>query len=63
MLWWSQLFDQIKADHGTTKAAQFEEKLLRHFQHEAENSGKSKKKVAKEASPLPMTHHQLWVHN
>jgi hypothetical protein len=61
ILRYNQLFDEITAIRKTQKASTFETRLLKHFQHEAETTGKSKRKVTKEVPPLPMARHQLWV--
>jgi hypothetical protein len=61
ILRYNQLFDEISAIRTQPRASLFEDRLLKHFQHEAESKGKSRKKITKEPPPLPTARHQLWA--
>jgi hypothetical protein len=58
---YNQIYDQIKVERASMRAALFEENLLHHFQREEEiHSTKKQKGVPREATPMPMPRHGLW---
>jgi hypothetical protein len=57
---YNQLFDQIRTKREAPSFAHFEDKLLLHFQKQAESSSKKIKKQRREPPPLPMPKHELW---
>jgi hypothetical protein len=58
---YNQLFDEITSHRAKNSSTLLEDRLLKHFQHETDMRGKSKRKQKKEPPPLPMARHQLWV--